>query len=523
MARVVLSLAASAVAEDVFAETTLGRLVGEGYELFQVFRGIRYAEPPKRFEVAEPKQPWQGDVAAKEFGAACFIDTKVDSMSEDCLFANVWSPREAADLPVVAFIHGGGFMIGSGADPKLWGDLFVSEVDPVVYVNFNYRMGILGFFSGPEGANFGFQDQQLALRWVSENIAAFGGAKQKVMLMGQSAGAMSVQAHLVAPGSAGLFQRAFLASTVGLHYRTVEENQPFVDSAAKAAGCLWGNRTACMLKHSPEFLDAAAVASGYLFHLHSSCDNCDNILPWLPVVDGTVIPRPPLEMIESGDHVDVPVVFSSVRNESWAFIPGILQGITNWEHGYNLAMQVMFRDSAEAVKSHYAQHAESAAMNFTSKLGLAVSDSLFTCYSRYLAKRWEDSGSVAHLSNFMHRPSGQADPGNAGLDPGCERGATCHAADLNWIFPETAEMQSRCKSLFTQEETALARRYSAAIRAFAHGDSTSWVRYSDDRSTLWHTDSVEVVSQYHVDHCNFLEDLGYPVGPWAVSKPELLV
>merc|ERR1719221_300344 len=131
----------------------------------------------------------------------------------------------------MVFVHGGGFMLRSGSYPAYWGDGVVADRDglAVLLVTFNYRLAIFGFFSSDDaGANFGFQDQQLLLRWVQQNIAAFGGDPSRVTLFGESAGAMSVVCHLASPGSQGLFHRAIVHSSIGLHYRTPAENAPFV-------------------------------------------------------------------------------------------------------------------------------------------------------------------------------------------------------------------------------------------------------------------------------------------------------
>eukprot|EP00927_Polykrikos_kofoidii_P039844 TRINITY_DN3414_c0_g1_i2.p1 TRINITY_DN3414_c0_g1~~TRINITY_DN3414_c0_g1_i2.p1 ORF type:complete len:549 (+),score=68.54 TRINITY_DN3414_c0_g1_i2:56-1702(+) len=518
-------------ATDILINTPLGKILGDDNGEFRVWRGIRYAEPPARFEVSVPKKPWAGIVDATKFGSPCILDTKVHGQfgsSEDCLFANVWTPSNIiAPLPVVVFIHGGGFMTGSGADPRLWGDLFVTDPEtPVVYVTMNYRMGILGFYSGETGANFGFQDQQLALRFVRDNIAAFGGDAKDITLAGQSAGAVSVQVHLVAPGSQGLFHRAFLASTVGLHYRSLKQNQRFVDSAARSVGCfdIFRNFTQCMKTKNALELDAAAVFSGYLFNLQSACDECDNILPWLPVVDGDIIPRDPLDMLRDGSHAKVPVVVSTVRNESWAFLPGILHGITDMKHGYNLAMHVLFRDNWLDIENHYANSPDSAGMNDTSKLGLAVSDALFTCYSRYVAKILAQS-SPSFLSTFMHAPSAHADPGNAVVDPSCEKGVTCHSADLNWMFPNSPSMSKKTKTVYTNEEQILASKYSAAVRAFAYENYFPWLPYSADvdDSLLWGDVDAKPTSNYDQVHCDMFERLGFPAHAWNLTRSDTFV
>merc|ERR1719223_1974904 len=127
-----------------------------------------------------------------------------------------------------------------------------------------------------------------------------------------------------------------------------------------------------------------------------------------------------------------------------------------------------------------------------------MSDALFTCYARYVAKVVADA-SPTFLSVFMHAPSHRADPFNAALDEKCEKGLTCHAADLGWMFPYSQLMQNRTGLRYTRPEFELALIYSEAFRAFAHGKNTStWKQYAPslDQSLLWELDTLRVTSGY---------------------------
>jgi para-nitrobenzyl esterase len=134
------------------------------------------------------------------------------AMSEDCLTLNVWTPcvDASCNLPVMVWIHGGSFTLGSSAQPYY--DAAILADAGVVVVTLNYRLGVFGFLASTASVNAGFQDQQLALAWVRANVGFFGGNASSVTLFGESAGAHSVSAHLIAPGSQGLFQRAILQS-----------------------------------------------------------------------------------------------------------------------------------------------------------------------------------------------------------------------------------------------------------------------------------------------------------------------
>ncbi|CAE7333122.1 ACHE [Symbiodinium microadriaticum] len=199
----VLTVLGSSVGQEVL--TPLGPVRGRDYGDFVAFKGLPYAEPPERFGAPQPKRPWPSNetLDATRFRDACIHGgahrdtdpTESFGESEDCLYANVWASKAKREglLPVVVWIHGGGFVKRSGSYPSFWGDGChgVKFLAPAILVTFNYRLGIFGFFSW-EGAqaNLGFRDQQLLLRWVQENIQAFGGDPGRVLLMGQSAGAM---------------------------------------------------------------------------------------------------------------------------------------------------------------------------------------------------------------------------------------------------------------------------------------------------------------------------------------------
>ena len=192
----------------------------------RIFRGIPFAAAPVgdlRWRAPRPAPAWEGVRDATEAGAQCvqgpiFSDIKFPRpASEDCLNLNIWtpasSPRER--LPVMVWIHGGGFQAGAGPEPRHDGDAFARK--GVVLVTINYRLGVFGFLSHPEltresernaSGNYGLMDQIAALRWVKDNIAAFGGDPGNVTIFGESAGSFAVSALMASPLAAGLFHKA---------------------------------------------------------------------------------------------------------------------------------------------------------------------------------------------------------------------------------------------------------------------------------------------------------------------------
>ncbi|XP_049872487.1 juvenile hormone esterase-like [Pectinophora gossypiella] len=209
------------VSEGILEGEMLDNVFGGRYTSF---KGIPYAEPPigdLRFKAPQPPKPWNGVRSAKEFGP---INYQVDLFkpgapvgSEDCLYLNVYVPEVPLkkNLPVMVWIHGGGFLWGSGNDDVYGPDFLVRQ--EVILVTFNYRLGVFGFLcldTEDVPGNAGMKDQVAALKWVKKNIRQFGGDDENITIFGESAGGASVSYHLVSPMSKGLFQKAICQSGV---------------------------------------------------------------------------------------------------------------------------------------------------------------------------------------------------------------------------------------------------------------------------------------------------------------------
>lgn len=220
---------------DVVVQTKNGLLRGKSNAEVASFKGIPYAAPPVgqfRWRPPQPVKPWEGIRDASKYGANCAQSgwgaapgTIADNSSEDCLYLNLWKPANAKPeekLPVMVWIHGGGFTGGSGSGPQDFGDQFAKQ--NVILLTINYRIGRLGFFAFPAlnqeypeepKGNYGFMDQIAALEWVQKNIAAFGGDPNNVTIFGFSAGGVSVHTLLTIPAAKGLFHKAISQSGGG--------------------------------------------------------------------------------------------------------------------------------------------------------------------------------------------------------------------------------------------------------------------------------------------------------------------
>jgi para-nitrobenzyl esterase len=314
---VAVLLSAAAITEPVRVE---GGLVtgtpawGWGIRLF---RGIPYAAPPVgnlRWRPPQTVVPWKGVLVADRFSAACMqLPRPQDNIgwrdgmtpiSEDCLYLNVWTPAKAVTdrLPVMVWIHGGGFREGSGAETAWAPDNIAKK--GVVVVNFNYRLNVFGFFSHPDltresehhaSGNYAILDQIAALRWVRNNIAQFGGDPNNITIFGQSAGAASVAAHLASPLSKGLFRRA-IGQSGGLGGRTSL-------TEAEAAGRKFAESLGA---HSIAELRAKSAAE---------IQNAKNLPRGGTIVDGWVLPEDAESIFEHGKQNDVPLIAGSTADD----------------------------------------------------------------------------------------------------------------------------------------------------------------------------------------------------------------
>jgi para-nitrobenzyl esterase len=281
------------------AQTESGTLLGAEEGGVAVFRGIPYAAPPigaARWRSPQPPQPWSGTRLATRFGHSCWQAVSPQGfgpwtheyvvqgdISEDCLFLNVWRPaHHPKPLPVMVWIHGGGFNSGSGAIPIYDGRALAAR--GVVVVTINYRVGVFGFLAHPEltkeagggaPANFGLQDIVAALRWVQANIAAFGGDPHAVTIAGQSAGSMAVHELIASPMARGLFQRAIGESGLPrpLSSLAAAEQQGMAFAQEKGANSLAALRA----------MPAEALQPG----------KGANAVRFVPMADGRLLPQGP--------------------------------------------------------------------------------------------------------------------------------------------------------------------------------------------------------------------------------------
>lgn len=319
----ILQLFHQVISENVEPELTLasGPIKGtsvdfRGVKVYQ-FLGIPFAEPPLndlRFQKSVPKKQWNGVLSVNKWGPSCMqpkfpgFNTELH-FNEDCLVLNVFTTEAAFKdrkngknnlRPVMVWIHGGGFNFGSANTPGQYDGTPITGLKDVIIVSLNYRLGSLGFLHLPEAGvpgNMGLWDQQLALKWVKDNIEHFGGNPNQVTIFGESAGSMSVSAHLVSPQSKGLFKNAIVQS--GSIYDINRWTQPeLVKTFLSKIGCTSSDYKSCL--------------SNYRFGQFPEADG----LSFWPTVDGEFLPNHPEELVSNhGVDTNINVLLGTVGNE----------------------------------------------------------------------------------------------------------------------------------------------------------------------------------------------------------------
>jgi len=311
--------AVSAIANSKVVITDNGPVKGIVVHGIHEFLGIPYAAPPVgdlRWTPPEAPAPWVSTLDATKFANHCpqvasFFG--IASLTEDCLYLNVFTARTDGRRPVMVWIHGGSLLVGESDsyDPTQLVE------DGVVVVTINYRLGLLGFFAEPALdaephllANYGLMDQQFALQWVQRNIAAFGGDPNRVTIFGESAGGLSVLSNLASPTAAGLFQRAIVESGaygISLGLPTLSEGETAGSAVATALGCTGGGKAAV----------AACLRSQSVADILGQEASISNVLT---IVDGQVLTQQLANAFGSGAFNQVPVIDGSNHDEYRLFV-----------------------------------------------------------------------------------------------------------------------------------------------------------------------------------------------------------
>jgi len=314
------------MATEPLATTTTGAVRGAIDGRILAFKGIPYAAPPvgaRRFLPPAPPAPWSGVRDALAYGPSCPQPSarpqgwsQEPSLSEDCLYLNVWTPAcDGRSRPVMVWMHGGGFSIGSGSWP-VYDGAALSRRGDVVVITLNHRLGIFGYLqlkeiAGPEFAssgNAGMLDLVAALAWVRDNAGAFGGDPANVTIFGESGGGAKVSTLLAMPAARGLFHRAAVQSGPGLRSRVAAGQA--AELARQVVADVAGAASAQALQSAP-----AAKLLAFRSALGRRA-----MFSFSPVIDDVHLPEHPGDAIKRGTAADVPLIVGCNRDEATLFL-----------------------------------------------------------------------------------------------------------------------------------------------------------------------------------------------------------
>jgi para-nitrobenzyl esterase len=382
--------------------TDLGGVVG--------FLGVPYAAPPVgalRWKPPQAAAPWADVKEASAKGTFCpqvpeTGTTPMSNTSEDYLTVNVWVPPHAGPAPVLVWIHGGGFVAGSGSELTYDGTALAAATGAIV-VTMNYRLGPLGFLAHgalsaedpahPASGMYGFEDQRAALAWVKTNAAAFGGDPADITLFGESAGGIATCLHVLSPKSGGLFQRAIVESgPCALDGGTSKELEAQGDALAQKLGCTGADVLTCLRSKTPdEILTALPQKTGVIGPSGAA---------WLPTVDGINLPDHPRALLASGAFNKMPVLLGTNQDEGSLFFVIGLSAKDDAE--YASLMEGIFPTHGAAVVAKYPSSAYASAK---AAAAAAIGDGLFVCPTRRTARGLAQGGAPTYLYRFAHAPS----------------------------------------------------------------------------------------------------------------------
>lgn len=415
--------------------TTSGEVVGTATDGLESWRGIPYAQPPiaqLRWRAPQPVKPWSQPRHADALASSCPQNADLGVFaraggSEDCLYLNVYRSAHAAQagqgLPVLVWIHGGALQVGQGGD---YDPAKLAAQGESIVVTLNYRLGLLGFLAHPaldaeegDSGNYGLMDQQVALRWVQDNIAAFGGDPANVTIAGESSGGNSVMAHLAAPQSAGLFQHVLAMSGAGVMTRHPAFGAPRPLAVARDTG--------------KAFAQAVGCATGGAACLRAL--PIERILEVQPayalnefIIDGRVLPVHPADAYRSGRIHHATLVHGSTRDEGRFFValPESMTGKALSEDDYPAWIENQYGAelAPEVLREYPLARYESPSEAFAA----AATDSMFACTGRAMGQAL-----AGRIPVYAYEFSDRTAPSYVG--PTTFPLLAAHTSELSYVFP----------------------------------------------------------------------------------------
>ncbi|MBT8308103.1 MAG: carboxylesterase family protein [Maribacter sp.] len=433
--------------------TKLGIVSGVNEGAVDSFKGIRYAAAPVgeyRWRPPQPVKPWEGELNATEYGSNCAQSgwggtpgTISEGSSEDCLFLNIWRPANAtaeSQIPVMVWIHGGGFVGGSGSGPGNAGNEFAKK--GVILITINYRLGRLGHFAfpalsaehpGEPKGSYAFMDQIAALQWVQKNVAAFGGDPDNVTIFGFSAGGVSVHSLMTIPDAKGLFHKAISQSGGGrdgvLTGRHISEENadPFYKVSAETIGVNFAK------KHGIDGTDAEALAKLRALSVEEIVDggqeNDGEGGPRIysgPILDSKLVVETAESAYKAGRQVNVPLMIGSNSAE----IGGSFVNTSNSKEEL-FSLFGNFEDEAKAAFD------PNGTKEFAEVITKFNTDWVWAEPGRFAARAFVEEGKPAYIYHFGFVPDPLKERMPYGAGHGSEVGYVFNNLNARWGNPET--------------------------------------------------------------------------------------
>ncbi|HEX6894736.1 MAG TPA: carboxylesterase family protein [Bryobacteraceae bacterium] len=492
----------------------------------RIFKGVPFARPPAgnlRWKEPQPPENWPGIRKADRFGPRCpqrpvfgDMNFRSNGMSEDCLYLNIWTPAKSPDsrLPVLVYFFGGGFIAGDGSEPRYDGESLAAK--GIVTVTLNYRLDIFGSLAHPEltresphhaSGNYGLLDQRAALQWVKRNIAAFGGDPNRITIGGESAGSMSVSAHMASPLS-----RDLIAGAIGESGSFMGTLPPLPLAGAEQQGAHFAAR-----------LGAKSLADLRALSMEKLLEETGKDNDRFPAgIDGYFFPREPRDIYAAGQQARVPLLVGWNSQENPA--QRVLGDAAPTTENFAKAIRKLYPDHAEeAVKVYGAATADEVLDN-----AQALASDRFIAYSTWVwSNLCERTGHkpvfryyYAHPRPVMRPEMGNAEPGLAGgvirgsgtPTPRPRAGGAVHSAEIEYALGNLATNKVYS---WSDDDYNISRTMEEYFANFIKtGDPNGpnlprWPAANSDKSVPVLTIDVETRAhpEQHRDRYEFLDEL----------------
>lgn len=460
-------------------QTQSGKLRGLKGDGVVTYLGVPYAEPPARFALPAPRADWDGIFDATECGPSApyrirdlpqidaipLVGTGSDGSDCDYLRLNIWAPENAVNAPIMVWVHGGGFVVGSKDARVSDGTEFAKS--GVICVAVNYRLGIDGFLPVPGvPTNLGLRDILFALHWVQDNIAAFGGDSSNVTVFGESAGAMAIADLVTSPLARGLFKRAIIQSGHGAMVREIGVAQRLVRKLAKKLGITPDTEGFCTVSHAAaaDAIEAIAKPGAVDLRDEDGFEPVYGISRFVPVWGDDVLPMKPIDALRAGAGKEIEVLVGSNAEEmNLYFVPtGVRRKIPGL-----LAWWLLSRSMPKARAALKAYGWGRKGVRPGEAMTLAMTDLVFRWPARQYA-------SAHQGATWLYEMEWRSDA------CGGELGA-CHGIELPFVF-KTLPCATGERGLAGKNPPAeLAERVHAIWAGFARNGSLPWRRWNGDR------------------------------------------